>query len=61
MNVQEIPTNKEDFVEAGMNAWNSLTLLIDDGEDTIIYEDHSDFVDFYSVVMLKILEETEEV
>ena len=60
MSIQEIPTKTENFVEAGMSAWNSLTILIDDADDSMIYTNLSDFRDFYEVVMIKILEQTEE-
>ena len=60
MSIQNIPTENDHFVEAGMNAWNSLTMLIDNPDDSMIYDKADDFKDFYEVVMIKLLEKTEE-
>ena len=48
-----------DFNTAGMNAWNSLTMLMD--KDDRIFDDLSEFEAFYFLVMEKLMsaEETD--
>lgn len=60
MNVQEIPNDNYEFNEAAMSAWNSLTILIDNEDDSLLYEEPESFKNFYKAVMLKILDKTEE-
>ena len=49
-----------DFIEAGMNAWNSLTVLLEP-EDAKFFTSNEDFKNFYLVVIDKLLsEEVEE-
>ena len=56
--MNNIPTSP-DFVQAAMNAWNILSSYTDD-EDVKVYDCTDEFADFYKIVMLKLLEETEE-
>lgn len=57
MSSKEIPDNK-DFMQAALNAWNTLSTLIDD-QNPNTYKDLDEFEDFYRIVINKLLEETE--
>ena len=48
----------KDFINAGISAWNSLSILIEPGESTL-FENPEEFKHFYIKVMEKLL--TEEV
>lgn len=60
MSIQEIPNDNLEFNQAAMNAWNSLTVLIDNEDDSLLYETPESFKEFYALIMTKLLEETEE-
>jgi hypothetical protein len=44
-----------DFNKAGMNAWNSLTILLD--KDDKLFDDVMEFEQFYFMVMDKLMAE----
>lgn len=48
----------EDFYEAGHRAWNFINKLV--GSDTKIDKDRKKFIEFYSAVMTKLLEESKD-
>ena len=47
----------EDMLLSGMKSWNTLSELID--PESKVFDDISEFEDFYTVVMFKLLEEEE--
>jgi len=47
-----------DFNTAGMNAWNSLTVLMD--KDDRLFDDLSEFEAFYFMVMEKLMSAEEK-
>ena len=59
MSVQNI-FKDDDFIESGMNAWNSLSVLLEP-EDAKFFTSLEEFKSFYLVVIDKLLsEEVEE-
>lgn len=60
MSIHKIPTDHKGFDESAMNAWNSLTILIDNEDDALLYEKPENFKIFYTALMDKLLEKTEE-
>ena len=44
-----------EVIEAGMKAWNQLTVLMDDSPET--FDHPEDFREFYKLVMERLLEE----
>lgn len=61
MSINNIPYQNNDFIEAAMNAWNTLSVYIDveDTNKSVIYDNIKEFEEFYVLVMSKLLEETE--
>lgn len=47
--------NSADVIEAGMNAWNTLTELMDGGEAT--FDHPAEFREFYGLVLERLFEE----
>ena len=46
-----------DFNEAGMSAWNSLTLLLEKDEE--LFDDLEKFEEFYFLIMERLMSEEE--
>ena len=49
--------SSEDFNNAGLSAWNSLTLLID--KTDTLFDDVEEFSEFYFMVIEKLMAEEE--
>ena len=49
--------SSEDFNNAGLSAWNSLTVLLDKNET--LFDDVEEFSDFYFMIIEKLMTEEE--
>ena len=52
--------HSRDFYEAGMTAWNTLTLLIDGVPQSFKEDQMDEFVIFYDTIIEKLLSEEEQ-
>ena len=49
--------SSEDFNNAGLSAWNSLTVLLD--KNDALFDDVEEFSDFYFMIIEKLMTEEE--